>query len=88
MLYASASFKASHCLVWRNAARIGQIERALTECDFFIAIGTSGTVYPAAGFVRLAKAYGATTLMLIQSLVTQEHLIGIMKVALQNLFPS
>ena len=41
---------------------MGQIERALTECDYFIAIGTSGTVYPAAGFVRLAKAFGAKTI--------------------------
>lgn len=41
---------------------MGQIERALTECDIFIAIGTSGTVYPASGFVRLAKAFGATTI--------------------------
>ncbi len=41
---------------------MGQIEKALTKCDYFIAIGTSGTVYPAAGFVRLAKAFGATTI--------------------------
>ncbi len=41
---------------------MGHIERALTECDIFIAIGTSGTVYPAAGFVRLAKAFGAKTI--------------------------
>lgn len=28
------------------------IEAALERCDLFVAIGTSGTVYPAAGFVR------------------------------------
>jgi NAD-dependent deacetylase len=38
-----------------------QIEAALEECDLFVAIGTSGTVYPAAGFVEIAKANGAET---------------------------
>ena len=37
------------------------IEMALEQCDLFIAIGTSGQVYPAAGFVQLAAAYGAHT---------------------------
>lgn len=37
------------------------IEAALKECDLFVAIGTSGTVYPAAGFVEIAKAHGAAT---------------------------
>ncbi|MEI9985840.1 MAG: Sir2 family NAD-dependent protein deacetylase [Aliidongia sp.] len=27
-----------------------RIYRALAECDLFLSIGTSGTVYPAAGF--------------------------------------
>ena len=38
-----------------------QIEAALEKCDLFVAIGTSGTVYPAAGFVETAKANGAET---------------------------
>jgi NAD-dependent deacetylase len=38
-----------------------QIEAALEKCDLFLAIGTSGTVYPAAGFVEIAKANGAKT---------------------------
>jgi len=33
----------------------------LAECDMFIAIGTSGVVYPAASFVWQAKFYGAKT---------------------------
>ena len=37
------------------------IEMRLAECDLFVAIGTSGLVYPAAGFVRHALAAGATT---------------------------
>ncbi len=31
------------------------IERALAECDLFLSIGTSGNVYPAAGFVQQAR---------------------------------
>ena len=38
-----------------------QIEAALEQCDLFVAIGTSGTVYPAAGFVEIAKAHDAKT---------------------------
>lgn len=37
-------------------------ERFLRECDLFISIGTSGVVYPAAGFVQTAKYYGADTI--------------------------
>ena len=37
------------------------IDRALSESDFFVAIGTSGAVYPAAGFVAEARAYGLRT---------------------------
>lgn len=40
------------------------IEHALEAADLFISIGTSGAVYPAAGFVRLAQACGARTLEL------------------------
>ena len=38
-----------------------QIEAALEKCDLFAAIGTSGTVYPAAGFVEIVKAHCAET---------------------------
>jgi NAD-dependent deacetylase len=44
-----------------------QMERiyaAIRECDLFVSIGTSGAVYPAAGFVRDAKDCGAATLEL------------------------
>lgn len=40
---------------------MGQIEAALRTCDLFVAIGTSGTVYPAAGFAEIAKAHRAVT---------------------------
>jgi NAD-dependent deacetylase len=32
-----------------------RIERALAEADLFVSIGTSGAVYPAAGFIRTAR---------------------------------
>jgi NAD-dependent deacetylase len=37
------------------------IDRALRKADLFVAIGTSGAVYPAAGFVAEARAYGLRT---------------------------
>ena len=37
---------------------IDEITRALQTADLFICIGTSGVVYPAAGFVRLAGEMG------------------------------
>jgi NAD-dependent deacetylase len=37
------------------------IDRALRKADLFGAVGTSGAVYPAAGFVAEARAYGLRT---------------------------
>jgi NAD-dependent deacetylase len=39
-----------------------RIDDALQRCDLFVSIGTSGAVYPAAGFVQSAKYCGAKTL--------------------------
>ncbi len=44
--------------------RMGEIYDALKDCDLFVAIGTSGNVYPAAGFVDAAAAVGAHTVEL------------------------
>ena len=44
--------------------RMGEIHAALREADLFVSIGTSGAVYPAAGFVRTARDLGAQTLEL------------------------
>jgi NAD-dependent deacetylase len=41
-----------------------RIEAAVGSCDLFISIGTSGNVYPAAGFVRGARHAGADTVEL------------------------
>jgi NAD-dependent deacetylase len=40
---------------------LDDIDRALRNADLFVAIGTSGAVYPAAGFVHEARAYGVPT---------------------------
>lgn len=39
-----------------------RIDEALRRCDLFVSIGTSGAVYPAAGFVQSALYHGARTL--------------------------
>ena len=39
-----------------------RIDEALRRCDLFVSIGTSGAVYPAAGFVQSARYSGARTL--------------------------
>ncbi|MGB5076969.1 MAG: NAD-dependent deacylase [Sphingorhabdus sp.] len=44
--------------------RMDEISRALQSADLFVSIGTSGGVYPAAGFVREARLQGAATLEL------------------------
>jgi len=41
-----------------------RIEAALARADLFVSIGTSGAVYPAAGFVRMARALDVSTLEL------------------------
>lgn len=38
--------------------------RALRDCDLFVAIGTSGTVWPAASFVRRAERRGARRILI------------------------
>jgi NAD-dependent deacetylase len=44
--------------------RMEEIFGALSECGLFISVGTSGTVYPAANFVREAASAGAHTVEL------------------------
>jgi NAD-dependent deacetylase len=53
-------------VVWFGEMPYGmsEIEDAIAEADLFVSVGTSGAVYPAAGFVQMARAYGAHTLEL------------------------
>ena len=68
------SIKVPKCKVCGNSLRpdivwfgeipycLYEIEHLLKDCDVFIIIGTSGVVYPAAGFVMTAKYFGAHTI--------------------------
>jgi len=51
-------------IVWFGEVPFGleRIETALSRATLFVAIGTSGEVYPAAGFVDAARRFGARTL--------------------------
>ncbi len=58
-----------------------RIEKALSECEIFLSIGTSGNVYPAAGFVQLAAMAGARTIEInleptVGRNLFSEHLYG------------
>lgn len=51
-------------IVWFGEMPYGmeRIDAALARADLFVSIGTSGAVYPAAGYVRTAQHFGADTL--------------------------
>ena len=44
--------------------QMDRVQHAVSACDLFVSIGTSGVVYPAAGFVQAARHAGARTLEL------------------------
>jgi NAD-dependent deacetylase len=56
--------------------QMGRIYTALEQADLFVSIGTSGAVYPAAGFVQEARAAGAATLELNLEPSEGTHLFG------------
>lgn len=47
-------------IVWFGEMPLGMelIQHILSECDLFLSIGTSGNVYPAAGFVHEVRMHG------------------------------
>ena len=53
-------------VVWfgETPYQMGRIYQTLETCDLFVSIGTSGAVYPAAGFVQEARSAGAHCLEL------------------------
>ena len=53
-------------IVWfgETPFMLDEVTEALENCDVFVAIGTSGQVYPAAGFVEVAKAWDAKTILI------------------------
>ena len=68
----SAEDKCEHCAIMgmlkpnivffgENLLCMDKVDKLLQTCDLFLSIGTSGVVYPAAGFVQIAKMFGADT---------------------------
>jgi NAD-dependent deacetylase len=60
---------------------MNKIEPLLRSCDLFVSVGTSGVVYPAAGFVQTAKYYGAKTIEInldpiLSNLHYDKHITG------------
>lgn len=51
-------------IVWFGEVphKMERIDAALRQCVLFVSIGTSGAVYPAAGFIQTARYCGARTL--------------------------
>lgn len=54
---------------------IPEIENKLEGCELFVTIGTSGNVYPAAGFLMQAKRAGATTICLNKERIPQDRYV-------------
>lgn len=52
-----------------------KIYHQISRCDLFVSIGTSGVVYPAAGFLAGAKAAGAHTVCLNKEPIPQTAFI-------------
>lgn len=70
-----------------------KINNLLTEADLFVSIGTSGQVYPAAGFLQIAKVSGSTTVCINKEAIPQstwiDHFIqGHATVEVPNFFES
>jgi NAD-dependent deacetylase len=47
-----------------DSKKLSAVKNAVHSCDIFLAIGTSGIVYPAAGFIEEAKMSGAYTVII------------------------
>lgn len=80
---ACASSTARPDIVWFGEMpyHMEEIVEAVQTCDLFAAIGTSGQVYPAAGFVEEARMAGAATVELNlrdsdMSHAFEEHITG------------
>lgn len=61
---ASASLRPDVVWFGEMPYKMDKITTALMQADLFISIGTSGHVYPAAGFVEVARDAGAQTIEL------------------------
>lgn len=64
-------------IVWFGEVplQMSKIDKLLSECDLFVSIGTSGQVYPAAGFLQIAKTHGAKTVCINKETIPQSKYI-------------
>jgi NAD-dependent deacetylase len=64
-------------IVWfgEMPLHIPEISAELEACDLFVSIGTSGQVYPAAGFIERAKIAGAATACLNKEPLPQRGMV-------------
>ncbi len=60
----SASLRPDIVFFGEMPYRMDEIDEALARADLFVSVGTSGAVYPAAGYVQTARHYGARTIEL------------------------
>lgn len=58
----AAMMKPNIVFFGENLLGMDKVEQLLRSSDLFVSVGTSGVVYPAAGFVQTAKYYGADTI--------------------------
>lgn len=66
-------------IVWFGEVplHMDRIERELSHCDLFVSIGTSGQVYPAAGFLQFTKSNGAMTVILNKEGIPQNQYVDL-----------
>jgi NAD-dependent deacetylase len=68
-------------IVWFGESLLGEdlrrCDQALRNCDLLLVIGTSGVVYPAAGFASVAKEVGALVIEINLDSTPQSDLIDI-----------
>lgn len=58
---ATAMLKPNIVFFGEDLLCMDKVDDLLRSCDLFLSVGTSGVVYPAAGFVQIAKIFGADT---------------------------
>lgn len=61
--------------LWEEDLR--RCNEALRDCDLFLVIGTSGVVYPAAGFASVAKETGALVIEINLDRTPQSNLVDL-----------
>ena len=68
--------------------QVGAQRVALAHCDWSLAIGTSGTVWPASSFVRAAEYAGAHTVLINQEAVSGAPYAEIILGAAEEVLPA